>query len=71
MSTTSNDSTTPSPEENPPALRTYDMLTIVEVPDDETLGRHLLWLGSQGNVRTKTVKAFTEDEYRKIVGGIK
>ena len=47
------------------------MLTIVEVPDDETLGRHLLWLGSQGNVRTKTVKAFTEDEYRKIVGGIK
>jgi uncharacterized protein with GYD domain len=49
----------------------YDMLAIVEVPNDETLARHLLWLGSQGNVRTHTVKAFTEDEYRKIVGGIK
>jgi uncharacterized protein with GYD domain len=25
---------------------------------------------SQGNLRTHTVKAFTEDEYRKILGGI-
>src|SRR5262249_986349 len=52
------------------SMGTYDMLAIVEVPNDETLARHLLWLGSQGNVRTHTVKAFTEDEYRKIVGGI-
>ena len=51
-------------------MGTYDMLAIVEVPNDETLARHLLWLGSQGNVRTHTVKAFTEDEYRKIAGGV-
>ena len=51
-------------------MGTYDTLAIVEVPNDETLARHLLWFGLQGNVRTHTVKAFTEDEYRKIVGGI-
>jgi uncharacterized protein with GYD domain len=45
-------------------------LAIVEVPNDETLAGYLLWLGSQGNLRTHTVKAFTEDEYRRIVGGI-
>jgi len=46
----------------------YDMLAIVDVPDDATLAKHLLWLGSQGNLRTQTVKAFTEDEFRGIVG---
>ena len=49
----------------------YDSVAIVEVPNDETFAAYLLWLGSQGNLRTHTVKAFTEDEYRKIVGGIK
>ncbi|HEY7531892.1 MAG TPA: GYD domain-containing protein [Nitrospiraceae bacterium] len=46
----------------------YDMLAIVDVPDDATLARHLLWLGAQGNLRTQTVKAFTEEEFRGIVG---
>ena len=45
----------------------YDMLAIVEVPDDAALARHLLWLGAQGNLRTQTVRAFTEDEFRGIV----
>ena len=49
----------------------YDSVAIVDVSDDETFARFILWLGSQGNLRTHTVKAFTEDEYRKIVGGIK
>lgn len=45
----------------------YDMLAVVEVPNDEVLATHLLWLGSQGNLRTQTVRAFTEEEHRKIV----
>ena len=44
------------------------MLVIIEVPNDATLAAHLMWLGSQGNLRTQTVKAFTEDEFRGIVG---
>ena len=51
-------------------LGEYDSLAIVEAPNDETLARYLLWLGSQGNLRTHTVKAFTEDEYRRILGGM-
>jgi uncharacterized protein with GYD domain len=46
------------------------MLAVVEVPDDATLAAHLLWLGSQGNLRTQTVRAFTEDEFRNIVGAL-
>jgi len=46
----------------------YDMLAVVDVPNDAILASHLLWLGSQGNLRTQTVKAFTEDEFRTIVG---
>jgi uncharacterized protein with GYD domain len=46
----------------------YDMLAVVEVPNDAVLAAHLLWLGSQGNLRTQTVKAFTEEEFRGIVG---
>ena len=47
---------------------TYDMLAVAEVPTDATMAAYVLWLGSQGNLRTQTVKAFTEDEYRSIVG---
>ena len=46
----------------------YDMLAIVDVPNDATLAKHLLWLGAKGNLLTKTLKAFTEDEFRGIVG---
>ena len=46
----------------------YDMLAVVDVPNDAILAAHLLWLGSQGNLRTQSVKAFTEDEFRTIVG---
>lgn len=48
----------------------YDMLAVVDVPNDEVLAAHLLWLGSQGNLRTQTMKAFTEDEFRNIIGGL-
>ena len=30
----------------------------------------LLQLGSQGNVQSETLKAFSEDEYRKLVGSL-
>jgi uncharacterized protein with GYD domain len=48
----------------------YDMLAVVDVPNDTTLAEHVLWLGSQGNIRTQTLKAFTEDEFRRIVGDL-
>ena len=48
----------------------YDMAIIVEAPDDATLARINLSLASKGGVRSETLRAFTEDEYRKIISGV-
>ena len=48
----------------------YDLVCMIEAPDDETFARAMLSLGTLGNVQTETLKAFTEAEFRKIVGSI-
>jgi uncharacterized protein with GYD domain len=48
----------------------HDMVAIMEAPDDEAMAKFALTLGSSGNVRTTTLKAFSEDAYRKIVGAL-
>ena len=48
----------------------YDLVCIVEGPNDEAVARALLSLGSQGNVQTETLKAWTEDEFRRVVDSI-
>ena len=49
----------------------YDAVCITEAPDGDTLAKVMLTLGSKGNVRTKTFRAFTEDEFRKIVSSLR
>ena len=51
-------------------MGSYDMVAITEAPDDETVAKILLTLGQSGNVRTTTLKAFTEAEYRRIIGSL-
>jgi len=41
-----------------------------EYPDDETAAKVGLGIGSGGVVRTETLRAFTEDEYRKIIAAL-
>jgi uncharacterized protein with GYD domain len=48
----------------------YDAVVISEGPDDDTVAKLSLAIGSQGNVRTETLKAFSEDDFRKIVSSI-
>jgi len=48
----------------------YDAVAVCEGPDDETAAKVALTIGSIGAVRTKTLRAFTEDEYRKIIAGL-
>lgn len=48
----------------------YDMVVTLDAPDDESAAKLLIAIGSAGNIRTTTLKAFPEDEYRKIVGGV-
>lgn len=45
----------------------YDLVAIVEAPNDEAAACALLALGSKGNVRTLTMRAFGEEEFRRIV----
>jgi uncharacterized protein with GYD domain len=45
----------------------YDLAFVVELPDDDAAARVLLGIGSQGNIRTTTLKAFTEDQYRTVI----
>ncbi|MGA9349615.1 MAG: GYD domain-containing protein [Anaerolineae bacterium] len=45
----------------------YDIVTIWEAPNDETIAKVMLAIGSLGNITTETLRAFTEDEFRQIV----
>ena len=45
----------------------YDVVIIIEAPNDETVMSLVLRVGSAGNVRTKTLKAFTVEEGIKII----
>ncbi|MER9332017.1 GYD domain-containing protein [Mesorhizobium sp. M0152] len=45
----------------------YDMVAVVEAPDDAILARFSLMLAASGNVRTRTMKAFPEFAYREII----
>jgi uncharacterized protein with GYD domain len=45
----------------------YDIVAISEAPSDEIAMTFALALGSQGNVRTTTLKAFTTGEFAKMI----
>jgi uncharacterized protein with GYD domain len=48
----------------------YDMVVIAEASDDAVMARFALKLAVQGNVRTKTMKAFPEAAYREIIASL-
>jgi uncharacterized protein with GYD domain len=45
----------------------YDVLVHMEAPNDEAMAKFMLAVAAGGNVRTTTMKTFTEQEYRKLV----
>lgn len=49
----------------------YDMVAICEAPDEGSLARALLSITSKrGSITSETCRAFTEQEYRQIIGGL-
>ena len=48
----------------------YDAVIISEFPSDEASAKFMLATGAAGNVTTQTMKAFTEDEYRKLLASL-
>ena len=51
-------------------LGRHDMVAVLEAPDDAAYAKVMLVLGSKGGVRTETLRAFPEDEYRNIVAAV-
>lgn len=51
-------------------IGSHDMVVIMEAPDDETMAKFALNLARGGAIRTTTLKAFSEDSYRKIIGSL-
>ena len=49
-------------------LGTYDIVTIVEAADEQALMTWGLALGSAGNIRTQTLRAFSKAEFAAVVG---
>ena len=47
-------------------LGQYDAIVVSEAPNDALYASVILIIGSQGNVRTTTIKAFTEEESFRI-----
>jgi uncharacterized protein with GYD domain len=45
----------------------YDIVGIVEAPDDETATAALLSVAGQGNVRTTSLRAFSASEMRSVI----
>jgi len=45
----------------------YDFVLLVEIPKDEDMAAILLCTGSLGNIRTTTMKAWTEAEATKLL----
>jgi uncharacterized protein with GYD domain len=44
-----------------------DLLVIVETPNGDNVAKFALALGSQGNVRTRTVRAWPQAEFQKLI----
>ena len=48
----------------------YDSFFLLEAPSDEIAAKIALAISSRGNVETETMRAFTETEFKELVGGL-
>jgi uncharacterized protein with GYD domain len=52
------------------ALGRYDVVIVAEGPNDESVAKAALTIGSRGAVKTETFRVFNETEYRDLIGAI-
>ena len=48
----------------------YDGVLIFDLPNEDAMTKFLLNTGSAGNVRTTTLRAFTEEEFLKHIAAL-
>ena len=49
----------------------YDAVVLFEAPDDETMSAFLLKIGSMGNVKSQTLRAFRKQEMEGVLAKLK
>jgi uncharacterized protein with GYD domain len=45
----------------------HDIVTIIDAPSDEAYANIVLSTGSKGSIRSETMKAFTEEQFRTMI----
>lgn len=45
----------------------YDLVAVIEAPDDESIAAAMLRVAANGNSRTTTLRAFDRDEYARVL----
>jgi len=48
----------------------HDMVVVVDAPNDDEFAKLAIAIAKGGNIRTQTLKAFDEAQYRSIIGTI-
>lgn len=51
-------------------LGAHDLVATVDAPDDATLAAALLAVAGAGNVRSTTLRAFSAEEMRDVIGKV-
>jgi uncharacterized protein with GYD domain len=46
----------------------YDLVAVIEAPDEESAAAFALAIGVAGNIRTQTLRAFSKEEMNGILG---
>ena len=49
----------------------YEVVVLFEAPDDETMSAFLLKVGSMGNVKSQTLRAFRKQEMEGVLAKLK
>ena len=52
-------------------MGTYDVVVVVDAPNDETVSAFMFKIGSLGNVKSHTMRAFRREEMAGILAKIK
>lgn len=48
----------------------YDAILVAEFPSDDACAKFMLSVGALGNITTQTLKAFNEEEFRKVIASL-
>jgi uncharacterized protein with GYD domain len=48
----------------------YDLVAVVDAPDEQSMMAGLLNIAGAGNVRSQTMRAFTESEMESIISNV-